>query len=405
MVLVLELDRRLAARRRRRKEAKPDKPDKGPPRWRRVLDEGSARQTFVVGALLTLPGASYLAGLHKLDQLGYAPPERAAAVVGFNLVMLLLLELPLIGYVVAPDWTPGAVEGAKRRVARHGRRLATIGLLALGAALVLKGVIGLAELSEPRAAHPAGGACTPHVDAGRRPWPARRPIEEGQGMTLEPLRAGSRLRSRPRAPTSPGLPCRPAGSGPAPEPSSPGCATRTRRSRARRAGRLRQDHPAARVAGRGPAAVRLGRESTRATKTAARSCSPWRTPSTRSPRRRCAAAAPGRGRARARAPWPWPAWSHSLATRGPFVLVVEDAEAMRGSAAREVLATLLRHLPTGLPPRARVAHRAAGSDRPAAGERRSHRDPRPRARDARLRGRRPARPQPGCAWRAGTSRR
>ena len=132
----------MAARRRRGKEPKPDK---GPPRWRRVLAEGSTRQTFVVGALLTLPGASYLAGLHQLDELGYAPPQRAAAVIGFNLVMLLLLELPLLGYVLAPDWTPGAVESVKRRVERHGRRVATIGLIALGTALIVKGVIGLAS--------------------------------------------------------------------------------------------------------------------------------------------------------------------------------------------------------------------------------------------------------------------
>ena len=51
---------RLTERRRARKAAKPDK---GPPRWQRELSKGSARTTFVVGALLTLPGASYLAGL------------------------------------------------------------------------------------------------------------------------------------------------------------------------------------------------------------------------------------------------------------------------------------------------------------------------------------------------------
>src|SRR5580704_17894150 len=39
------------------------KEDKGPPRWQQALSKGSARTTFVVGALLTLPGGSYLAGL------------------------------------------------------------------------------------------------------------------------------------------------------------------------------------------------------------------------------------------------------------------------------------------------------------------------------------------------------
>ena len=46
-------DERLRERRTRRKAAKPDK---GPPRWQRELSKGSPRTTFVIGALLTLPG-------------------------------------------------------------------------------------------------------------------------------------------------------------------------------------------------------------------------------------------------------------------------------------------------------------------------------------------------------------
>src|SRR5438270_12311882 len=59
---------RLWARRRERKE---DKQDKGPPRWQRELSKGSARTTFIIGALLTLPGASYLAGLREIHKLTY----------------------------------------------------------------------------------------------------------------------------------------------------------------------------------------------------------------------------------------------------------------------------------------------------------------------------------------------
>ena len=49
-----------AGTRRERKRAA--KADKKPPKWKQALSGGSARTTFVVGALLTLPGASYLAG-------------------------------------------------------------------------------------------------------------------------------------------------------------------------------------------------------------------------------------------------------------------------------------------------------------------------------------------------------
>src|SRR4051812_22365563 len=130
-------DRRLAERRARRK------PDKEPPRWQRTLRKGTARTTFVVGALLTLPGASYLAGLDAIDKLGYSQTAEVALVVGFNLVMLILLEAPLVAFAIAPEWTPRALERAKGWASRHGRLAAAYGLAAVGAALIVKGIIGL----------------------------------------------------------------------------------------------------------------------------------------------------------------------------------------------------------------------------------------------------------------------
>jgi hypothetical protein len=127
----------------RRRARRADKPDAGPPRWQRELSKGSARTTFVVGALLTLPGASYLAGLSQIHKLDYSTTTTVLLVVGFNVVMLWLLELPLACFVAAPDWTPGAVERAKGSMRRHGRVVAIRGLAALGALLVIKGVIGL----------------------------------------------------------------------------------------------------------------------------------------------------------------------------------------------------------------------------------------------------------------------
>ena len=55
------------------------KRDKGPSRWQQALGRGSARATFVVGALLTLPGASYLAGLSRIDKLNYSTAETVLA--------------------------------------------------------------------------------------------------------------------------------------------------------------------------------------------------------------------------------------------------------------------------------------------------------------------------------------
>jgi len=129
--------------RERRASRKADKPDKGPPRWQRELSKGSPRVTFVVGAMLTLPGASYLAGLTEIHKLHYSTAATVLLVVGFNVVMMWLLEVPLACYLVAPDWTPAAVQRAKAWVRRHAHKVAVRGFAVLGVLLVIKGLIGL----------------------------------------------------------------------------------------------------------------------------------------------------------------------------------------------------------------------------------------------------------------------
>jgi Sap, sulfolipid-1-addressing protein len=133
-------DERLRERRRARNAAKPDK---GPPRWQRELSKGSARTTFIVGALLTLPGASYLAGLDEIHKLKYSTTVTVLLVIGFNLVMLWLLEVPLASFVVAPGWTPRAIDRAKAWVSRHAHVFAVRGFAVVGALLVVKGIVGL----------------------------------------------------------------------------------------------------------------------------------------------------------------------------------------------------------------------------------------------------------------------
>jgi hypothetical protein len=128
---------RVGERRRARKQ------DKGPPRWQQALGKGSARTTFVVGALLTLPGASYLAGLSRIDKLNYSTPETVFLVVAFNLIMLVLLEVPLLCFAIAPGWTVDAIDKAKAWIGRHGRRFVVTMLTGLGTLLVIKGMIEL----------------------------------------------------------------------------------------------------------------------------------------------------------------------------------------------------------------------------------------------------------------------
>jgi hypothetical protein len=129
---------RLGDRKRRREEKKKDKQ---PPKWQRTLSKGSARTTFVVGALLTLPGASYLIGLHKIADSDPSTAGAVAAVLLFNVIMLALLELPLVGYIFAPDWTPRAVDRFKDWFSRNARRIAFRLALVIGVLLIVRGLI------------------------------------------------------------------------------------------------------------------------------------------------------------------------------------------------------------------------------------------------------------------------
>lgn len=128
----------------RRRERKAAKPDKGPPRWQRTLSKGSPRTTFVIGALLTLPGASYLAGLAHLHHLKYSTAGTVLVVILFNLVMLWMLELPLVSFLIAPEDTPRRIERAKLWVSRHAYTFALRGSAVIGVLLIIKGGVGLA---------------------------------------------------------------------------------------------------------------------------------------------------------------------------------------------------------------------------------------------------------------------
>ena len=142
-VLSAERDAILKERRKRHKAAKGKAKEKGPPRWQRALGKGSPRTTFVVGALLTLPGASYIVALTRLARDDLPAAESILVVLAFNLVMLALLEVPLLSYWLAPDTTPEKVERFKELLRRDGRRIAIRVATGVGVLLIAHGAIEL----------------------------------------------------------------------------------------------------------------------------------------------------------------------------------------------------------------------------------------------------------------------
>lgn len=109
----------------------------------RLLGRGSMRITFAVGALLSLPGASYFVALDKISKLDWPTASTALAVIIFCLIQQLLLELPLIGFYFAPKWTEGAVVKFRGWISRNAARAAGYVALTLGCLLIIRGTVYL----------------------------------------------------------------------------------------------------------------------------------------------------------------------------------------------------------------------------------------------------------------------
>ena len=62
-------------------------------------------------------------------------------VLAFNAIMLILLELPLLGYAFAPDWTAATIERFSNWLIRRGGRVALIAGAIAGVLLILRGIV------------------------------------------------------------------------------------------------------------------------------------------------------------------------------------------------------------------------------------------------------------------------
>jgi hypothetical protein len=131
---------RVARARAQRSEKRAGQPKKTP-RWQEALSGGSARTTYVIGLLLSFPGASYLASLTEISRHDLSIVEVVVVVLAVNAVMLILLEVPLLCFTVAPDWTPTAVDRLKAWLAEHGGKALVIALTVIGLVFIVRAII------------------------------------------------------------------------------------------------------------------------------------------------------------------------------------------------------------------------------------------------------------------------
>ena len=127
---------------RERRQAGKPAIEKGPSKVEQLLGRGSARVTFALGVILTLPGFAYLAALRDLQDLEYGAGVEILVILGFNAMLLILLEVPLVGYFVAPQRTVVEVQRFRSWLTRRGRAMVIGGFAAVGLFMLARGAIG-----------------------------------------------------------------------------------------------------------------------------------------------------------------------------------------------------------------------------------------------------------------------
>jgi hypothetical protein len=107
----------------------------------RMLSGGKVSLAAAAGLLMNLvPGPAYVIGLKNIAVGDYSTGEEIALIVGFNLIQLSLIELPLIGGVLAPARTAEFAKRFNAWLRRNGRLLVAAVSAALGIYLIARGL-------------------------------------------------------------------------------------------------------------------------------------------------------------------------------------------------------------------------------------------------------------------------
>jgi hypothetical protein len=150
-LLLLALGALLATGRLHRRQPTPVPAGTAPPAktekkdsWaQRVLAEPRLGLAMLVGALIGLPGASYIAALHNLVAGKYSTVTKVTAVVVFVIIDFLLIIIPFLFLELRPEATKAALKRTQDWLLGHAMQLMVGIALALGAYLTISASIRL----------------------------------------------------------------------------------------------------------------------------------------------------------------------------------------------------------------------------------------------------------------------
>jgi hypothetical protein len=124
-------------------DAQPGPPEKKDGWAQRVLAEPRFGLAMLVGALIGIPGASYLAALHTLVTGTSSTATQVIAVAVFVLIDFLLIIIPFAFLELRPEATKALLKHTQDWLLGHAVRLMAAIALLLGAYLAVSGLVRL----------------------------------------------------------------------------------------------------------------------------------------------------------------------------------------------------------------------------------------------------------------------
>jgi MFS family permease len=127
---------------RKPKQPDPDKPKQG--MMSKLVANPAPAMAFVVGLLVFTPGVTFIAAMQVIATARASIEEIVTAAALVVIINVMLVWLPIVLYLVAPDVTSRRLTAFNTWLRTHGHLLLTVGLLAAGAILIINGALGLA---------------------------------------------------------------------------------------------------------------------------------------------------------------------------------------------------------------------------------------------------------------------
>jgi hypothetical protein len=123
-------------------EPEPDRPQKKGI-VSRLIAAPSPRTAFISGVLVFAPSLTFIAAVQVIATARAAVPVTALGLITVVIISVIVVWLPLVAYLAAPDATTRTLKRFNGWLRANGKKLVTLGLAIAAIALIVNGALGV----------------------------------------------------------------------------------------------------------------------------------------------------------------------------------------------------------------------------------------------------------------------